>query len=194
MDSERRSNQSSSKITSRYGYVAILPEYLSATSKAQYHGIFGNLHFPTRCRNFHIWEKPPNQDGEIYIIPTDQIVFQKKLRSNPKNCRTMNEKLKSASEMSQAEALDSLKWQMEMGAIEAVSETPVDRFSLTPEAPPRDIPQAIPEALSTLPRSLAENCHTLDDLYQAIHNYQVSPLVAGAQQAVICDGNPKPGS
>ena len=103
----------------------------------------------------------------------------------------IDKKLISASDMTSQEALDCLKFQLEMGASESVAETPVDRFDLLPPELPQNPSQGVTEASSTLPSSLARNCNTLEDFYQTIHAYKVSPLVAGAQQAVICDGNPK---
>ena len=94
-------------------------------------------------------------------------------------------------ELSREQALASLRWQMEMGAVEGIRETPVNRFELAEPAPePR---QAAPVSSVSSPSFFPTrpgDCETLEELHQAIGAFP-SPLKAGARQAVIFDGSPQ---
>ena len=110
-------------------------------------------------------------------------------------------------------ALASLRWQAEMGAVEGITDAPVDRFSpagqiLSSSAAARTPPPAaawtpppaaadtvrpeIPKVASAAAtRAIAEGCGTIDALRRAIEDFDGSPLKAGARRTVIADGNPK---
>ncbi|MFN4203550.1 MAG: uracil-DNA glycosylase family protein [Tabrizicola sp.] len=100
-------------------------------------------------------------------------------------------------------ALAALVWLGEAGSDEAISETPVNRYDLAPEAPtPRaaDSLSAV-AALTTVPalpaddpvgaaRALASAATTLEDLRAAIARYPHCDLKKGARNTVFADGNP----
>ena len=70
--------------------------------------------------------------------------------------------------------LAELAWQIELGADEAISETPIDRYSLTDvvEKPAKKAEQPAPEAKSSTPptHAIAQTCDTLESLKTAIEN------------------------
>jgi DNA polymerase len=113
-----------------------------------------------------------------------------------------------------------LRWQIEMGADEAIGETPVNRLA-EPEPPAvetapaqtarttqaQTVPaqarshgrerEALPlepvqESVSTA-RRIAEGCETLDALREALENFDQCPLKATAKNLVFADGNPGSG-
>ncbi len=106
---------------------------------------------------------------------------------------------------SRAALLAALEWQIELGADEAISETPVDRFAPPePAAPPAPTPQA-PAAAPPVPaadpadaaaeatraaEAIAADCADLPALAAALAAFEGCPLKAGARNCVFADGNP----
>lgn len=113
-----------------------------------------------------------------------------------------------------------LKWYLEAGADEAISETPQDRFAQSqvlqaralpaqaPETPPEPPPTAVkssppptaaPKPASKAPvtpiaadaAASAAACRTLDELVEAIHAFDGCALKETAANTVIRDGNPQ---
>ena len=92
-----------------------------------------------------------------------------------------------------------LDWHLELGADEAIGETPVNRYELKAPAPkPKPaaagptpvVVQAVePEAVDTAP--LANACADLEELRAAIESFEGCELKQGARNTVFCDGNPK---
>jgi len=107
------------------------------------------------------------------------------------------------------ELLEALAWQLELGADEAIGDAPLDRFAesaaaataaigTTPaarrapdgatfavaDAPPG--PEAAPRGES--PHALARAATTLEELAEAMRNFEGSPLKKGARSFVFCDG------
>jgi len=107
------------------------------------------------------------------------------------------------------ELLEALAWQLELGADEAIGDAPLDRFAesaaaataaigTTPaarrapdgatfavaDAPPG--PEAAPRGES--PHGLARAATTLEELAEAMRNFEGSPLKKGARSFVFCDG------
>ena len=90
-----------------------------------------------------------------------------------------------------------LDWHLELGADEAISETPINRYALEKPAPkPKPIvaqplspiPVAAPIAFNSTP--LAQACNSLDTLRAALETFEQCPLKQGARNTVFCDGNP----
>jgi DNA polymerase len=109
-----------------------------------------------------------------------------------------------------------LKWYTEMGADEAIADTPVDRYAVfaeqkrtaaetRPDAapPPRkpltapqragpDVAAGIsPEDASRDATSAAASCQTLEQLYEALSAFDGCPLKRTAKNLVFADGNPE---
>ncbi|MEM9496972.1 MAG: uracil-DNA glycosylase [Pseudomonadota bacterium] len=93
-----------------------------------------------------------------------------------------------------------LEWQIELGADEAIGDTPVDRYSLPDQSPSRrpgptrkdavpspgsstEKPDAVAEA-----RAAADNAGSLDDLRHALETYPHCELRRGARNLVFSDG------
>jgi len=101
--------------------------------------------------------------------------------------------------MTAAEAAEALAWLAEMGADEAVGETPIDRFAASmpkPSAvvePPRPSPPR-PQAASgdavADARAIAAACQSLDELAAALATFDACPLKRTATQLCFADGNP----
>lgn len=113
------------------------------------------------------------------------------------------------------QTLAMLRWQLDMGVDEAVGKEPVNR--LAPPAPqmaaaPTAVPQAIsaasprapsrtPQALPLEPvqesvstaRRIAQACKSLEELREALRNFDLCPLRATAANLVFADGNPDSG-
>lgn len=108
-----------------------------------------------------------------------------------------------------AQALEILAWQAEMGATEALAETPVDRFALSETeaqavreraAPPAPAapgpatgaPPPIAPAESPLDRAakLARGAETLEALAEAMAGFDGCELKFGARNFVFADGRP----
>ncbi|MFC4667820.1 uracil-DNA glycosylase family protein [Seohaeicola nanhaiensis] len=109
--------------------------------------------------------------------------------------------MESALDFHTARAL--LEWQIELGATEAICDAPVDRYALTDVSPSRAraaaaaaapptpfiAPEADPLAEA---RDMARAAATLDDLRDAMGEFDHCELKKGARNLVFCDG--KPGS
>ncbi|MDJ1015734.1 MAG: uracil-DNA glycosylase [Paracoccaceae bacterium] len=90
----------------------------------------------------------------------------------------------------------ALTWQLDMGADEAIADTPVDRFAasrketekLTPEAAPASAPPALdPVAVAA---ESAKGAADLEALKSAMEAYDLCELKRGAKQLVFSDGLP----
>ncbi|MEM7059679.1 MAG: uracil-DNA glycosylase [Pseudomonadota bacterium] len=113
-------------------------------------------------------------------------------------------------------ALSALAWQVELGADEAISETPIDRFvESKPKAAPaagsksnaaedprgRDAATGAAEDARPAPKqqteaameteTLAAQANSLEELAGIMQAWEGSPLKAAARNFVFCDGNPK---
>lgn len=94
-----------------------------------------------------------------------------------------------------------LAWQAELGATEAIGDAPVDRYALSSEterqragrgpgaSPPAPAQPAIaePDPVEDAAR-LAKSARTLDELRQAILQFDGCDLKKGARSTVFCDG------
>jgi len=99
-------------------------------------------------------------------------------------------------------ALALLAWQIELGATEAIGDTPVNRFDLPREAPRAARPPATPAApqRATTPqpdedpvavaRAAATGAQDLAALAAAMDAYEHCELKRGARNLVFADGNP----
>lgn len=106
--------------------------------------------------------------------------------------------------------ISALEWQIELGAIEAIGEHPVDRFaeSAPKSAPEPERPAAATAIAEFQPRQparaeapslapampdtseLARQADTLEALATAMREYDGTPLKAAARNFVFCDGLP----
>ncbi|MFN3281548.1 MAG: uracil-DNA glycosylase family protein, partial [Tabrizicola sp.] len=94
-------------------------------------------------------------------------------------------------------ALAALVWLGEAGADEAISETPLNRYDLAPEAASPRV-SAAPPPVAPMPaddpvaaaRAMASAATTLEDLRAAITRYPYCELKKGARTTVFADGNP----
>ncbi len=99
-------------------------------------------------------------------------------------------------------ALAALAWQIELGATEAICDTPVDRYALADRAPvaaakksgdpapvvPVADPASDPVALA---RTEADSAGTLGELHQAMAAFEHCDLKKGARNTVFADGVPE---
>lgn len=89
-----------------------------------------------------------------------------------------------------------LLWQVDLGATEAVGDTPVNRYDLADAAPVMRPAQAAPVAPQTpadpveVARQMAAAAPTLEALHVAMQGYELCELKRGAKSTVFCDGNP----
>jgi len=89
-----------------------------------------------------------------------------------------------------------LEWQIDLGADEAISETPINRYDV-PAAAPK--PVAIPETPAApvqidpvaVSKTLATEANSLDALQAALASYEYCELKRGARNLVFADGNPE---
>ncbi|WP_172300476.1 uracil-DNA glycosylase [Pseudoruegeria sp. HB172150] len=101
------------------------------------------------------------------------------------------------------ESLDSnalralLEWQVELGATEAIGETPVNRYEVPREAPkpkPAQVAEPVPHVTAEDPvaaaRAAAVAAGDLEALNEAIAAYEFCELKRGARTTVFSDGNP----
>jgi DNA polymerase len=109
------------------------------------------------------------------------------------------------------QALEQLRWQVELGATECIMDAPVDRYALGPQTPARtkgDKDNAparearAPASPSLAPASApqvdpvqeakraAASAGTLDDLKAAMAAFPHCELRKGARNLVFCDGRP----
>lgn len=100
----------------------------------------------------------------------------------------------------QARAL--LEWQVELGVTDALLDTPVDRFALAaaPQrapalaAAPATAQEPAPAPVDNAPeiaQRLAEGALSLDDLAQALADFDLCDLKRGARNCVFADGVPR---
>jgi DNA polymerase len=95
-------------------------------------------------------------------------------------------------------ALAALAWQVEAGADEACGDAPVNRYELAAEAPKAAPARAAPEPARpeaavdpvAVARAVAARAETLDDLRQAMADFDMCELKRGARNTVFADGNP----
>jgi DNA polymerase len=90
-----------------------------------------------------------------------------------------------------------LDWHLELGADEAIGETPVNRYALEAPAPkpkpevaaPSVAPTpAVPSAFDSTP--IAQACESLEALREAMAAFDKCALKQGARNTVFCDGHP----
>ena len=104
--------------------------------------------------------------------------------------------MESAGEYWTARAL--LEWQVELGAVDAISETPIDRYGLeakvakpkvsqTPVARAASVPEIDPVEVA---KSLAIGAADLDSLKAALAAFDHCELKRGANNLVFADGSP----
>lgn len=91
-----------------------------------------------------------------------------------------------------------LEWQIDLGADEAMSETPVNRYEV-PEKAPLVVAKAAPEPAFQAPPKIdpaavaqqaAEGADSFDTLQAALASFELCELKRGARNLVFCDGNP----
>lgn len=91
-------------------------------------------------------------------------------------------------------SLAALAWQVEAGADEVITESPISRYDLAAEAP-RVRPASPQGSTGADPvdaaRSAAASAMTLEDLRQAMAAFDLCELKKGARNTVFADGNPK---
>ena len=94
-------------------------------------------------------------------------------------------------------ALEALRWQMELGAVEAIGDAPVNRFDLDPApAPASKAPTAVPMPVPAEPdpvaiaAKLASEASTLDGLAENLAGFEHCELRKGARNLVFSDGVP----
>lgn len=92
-----------------------------------------------------------------------------------------------------------LEWQIDLGADEAMSETPVNRYEVPEKAPPI-IAKAAPEPAFQAPpkvdpaaiaSQMASSVDSLEALQAALTTFDLCEMKRGARNTVFCDGNPK---
>ncbi|WP_417261349.1 uracil-DNA glycosylase [Celeribacter sp.] len=98
------------------------------------------------------------------------------------------------------EAHALLEWQIELGAAEAISETPVNRYEIpekapkpaaaTPDASQAFVPEKKQDA-SEIALKLAQSAGSLEALREALEAFELCDLKRGARNLVFSDGNPK---
>ena len=92
--------------------------------------------------------------------------------------------------------VETLRWQIEAGADEAIAETPQDRLAAppAPEPTPQPSPQPSPSPATTNATSAhahAAAANSLDELRQALVDFEGCALKATATNMVFGDGNPE---
>ncbi len=97
------------------------------------------------------------------------------------------------------QALEELRWQVELGADECIQDAPVDRYALEKASPqPKTAPQpaapaaAVPAEVDVVSeaREAARNATDLDTLRDALGRYAHCDLRKGARNLVFSDGVP----
>jgi uracil-DNA glycosylase family 4 len=96
--------------------------------------------------------------------------------------------------------IDALKWCVEMGADEAIDETPVNRYESAklkekPKAATVEMPKPqrkieSPSSAAQGTRVMAENCKTLAELEEVVRNFDGLSITKTATNTVFSDGNP----
>ena len=129
-----------------------------------------------------------------------------------RTCRAENDEMRQSEEINHQELL---KWQIAMGADEAVGNEPVDWFAWSlenlakkpqtnqqsPQLPRRVSPERIaPSAAEPVnasqdlisdARKLAKNCNSIDELISALKSFDACPLARTASNLCFIDGNTK---
>ncbi|CUK00354.1 uracil-DNA glycosylase, family 4 [Ruegeria denitrificans] len=104
--------------------------------------------------------------------------------------------MESALDYHTARAL--LEWQIELGATDAIGDTPVDRFAL-PDTAPKAKKPAVAQTAPEKPRQVdpvvvakaaAQTAGSLDQLRAALDGFEHCELKRGARQLVFADGTP----
>ena len=90
-----------------------------------------------------------------------------------------------------------LEWQLELGADEAIQDTPVNRYALDaaparPPAAPAVTPAAAPAEMDAVAvaAAAARAAASLDDLAAALQGFELCDLKKGAKNLVFSDGSP----
>ncbi len=104
--------------------------------------------------------------------------------------------MESALDYHTARAL--LEWQIELGATDAIGDTPVDRYGLPDTAPKAKKPVATQVASAkpsrvdpvAVAKSAAQSAGSLDQLRSALEAFDHCELKRGARQTVFADGTP----
>ncbi|WP_380054886.1 uracil-DNA glycosylase family protein [Falsihalocynthiibacter sp. SS001] len=109
------------------------------------------------------------------------------------------------SELGYYEAKALLEWQIELGADEAIEDAPIDRYEipvvLAPPAalkpksktPPKPVEKSAADLLAEARKravEAAQNANTLDELADAMQNFEGCELKKGARGFCFADGNP----
>jgi DNA polymerase len=103
------------------------------------------------------------------------------------------------SEMDSHTALALLEWQIELGADEAIGDTPVNRYELATK-PPAPKPEVHVPAQASAPvavdaiaiaKAAADRATDLDSLNTALAGYEHCDLRRGARNLVFADGQPE---
>jgi DNA polymerase len=93
-------------------------------------------------------------------------------------------------------ALAALAWQVDLGATEAISDAPVNRYELPDAAPAPVKTQAMPVAAGpgvdpvAAARAAAVAAQSLAELQAALEAFDLCDLKRGARNTVFADGNP----
>ncbi len=94
-------------------------------------------------------------------------------------------------------ALAMLEWQIDLGATEAIGETPVNRYETPKKQPKPEVKEeasvlSAPQEIDAgeAARKLAEAAESLDDLKAAIAGFELCELKKGARSLVFSDGVP----
>jgi DNA polymerase len=96
--------------------------------------------------------------------------------------------------MTRAEQEAALRWQVEMGADEAIGRAPVDRLAPPPDLRPAAGPPPAasrPNASAQTASAITRSARTLDELRAALAAFDGCPLKTTATNLVFADGNPK---
>ncbi|MEM6660247.1 MAG: uracil-DNA glycosylase [Pseudomonadota bacterium] len=104
--------------------------------------------------------------------------------------------MESALDYHTARAL--LEWQTELGATDAIGDTPVDRYALpdtVPKAKKLNGPETTPERSqhsdpAAVARAAAQAATSLEQLFAAMDSFDLCDLKRGAKQLVFADGTP----
>ncbi|MEP5761943.1 MAG: uracil-DNA glycosylase [Litoreibacter sp.] len=91
-----------------------------------------------------------------------------------------------------------LEWQIDLGADEAISETPINRYEVAKTAPKAAQSMASPAAQPvevrpdpvTIAQIAATNANSLDELRSAMAAFEHCEMKRGARNLVFSDGNP----
>lgn len=104
--------------------------------------------------------------------------------------------MESATEFWSAKA--ALDWQVEMGADEAICDTPIDRYALEAKKPqpkatavaqtPPTVPEPVEVDAVAVARDAANAAQDLDGLHAAMRAFEHCALKAGARNMVFADG------